>query len=954
MAAKIFRINYKSDFILTMNSEAGWTIPFCIKFWTSIPMRAYYVGFDGTTYTHCAYDPAEPTKLLVQFDDHHLPIGNLHFQIAYHFTVEDFPNNTEDEVFNATAITTEIDGETYQVMLDFTGETAPGIDFNMPSVGVTSVNGKIGAVTLNAQDVGAQPTIEDLATIRSGAAAGSTAVQPAALQEALAGKQDTIADLSTIRSGAAAGATAVQPAGLQEGLATKQDVIEDLSTIRSGAAAGATAYQKPGTGIPNTDLASAVQTSLVRADEAAVRPYNTQSPDGMGYLVMNKDATFASQVTTANTIYEIRYDYDLNGQTITIPDGCVLEFNGGSINNGIIDGNGCSVFGYRNCFRNCSISSVSNPLESVWFADELQDALMLVEDSTLIVNCGNYTFDKDVKLRQGLIVKGDKYVKINTSHSLYLGYRTEIYGVEIVTTANHAIILDNVWIAESRTNDYLDRHGVDENNVKARVSDCSLACSSVVGTSIFYGILQPTGANMYGITIDHNRFGMAYCGIEFYNAVPYSVQSKPWSTQITISHNTLQLCLNGIYFHRIYDYSNYNNVRAFSGINIIGNSGQQRRILEDGETYSTEYFVRADSISNMQCMENMSWDFETPVYQFCIFGVEHVYIKDTFDVPVSFFGSTDLTTILSANKEPVPSSVHCDSLLSANLPSPTDGSNYTLLDFLGFVAGTDYIVNKNSTFYTQFGFVSHKEGILRKRIVSRYRIAVEVFFFEDSTNPTTIYNGNPTKYVGSFYTRLTDVGATRLVTAIGNIFTPIQLINNRGNAVQAYLPQGSVFYDPTKANVGVIDTNSTRLHVPAFTNNGVRFSTKNNLPTLTANDAGKVAFVTNLAEWIMWDGYTWRGLQGIYPVPSSARPSATDIGRGAIIYDTTINKAIVSNGTDWINMDGTPLLAKSGTTSARPSASDAGAGFTYFDTSLGKMIVSNGTTWVNMDGTALT
>ena len=30
MAAKIFRINYKSDFILTMNSDAGWAIPFCI------------------------------------------------------------------------------------------------------------------------------------------------------------------------------------------------------------------------------------------------------------------------------------------------------------------------------------------------------------------------------------------------------------------------------------------------------------------------------------------------------------------------------------------------------------------------------------------------------------------------------------------------------------------------------------------------------------------------------------------------------------------------------------------------------------------------------------------------------------------------------------------------------------------------------------------------------------
>ena len=49
---------------------------------------------------------------------------------------------------------------------------------------------------------------------------------------------------------------------------SKQDVINDLSDIRSGAAAGATAYQKPGTGIPATDLAEAVQTSLGKANSA--------------------------------------------------------------------------------------------------------------------------------------------------------------------------------------------------------------------------------------------------------------------------------------------------------------------------------------------------------------------------------------------------------------------------------------------------------------------------------------------------------------------------------------------------------------------------------------------------------------------------------------------------------------------------------------------------------------
>ncbi len=53
---------------------------------------------------------------------------------------------------------------------------------------------------------------------------------------------------------------------------SKQDVISDLATIRSGAAAGATAYQKPSTGIPSSDMASAVQDALTAAGTAYQKP----------------------------------------------------------------------------------------------------------------------------------------------------------------------------------------------------------------------------------------------------------------------------------------------------------------------------------------------------------------------------------------------------------------------------------------------------------------------------------------------------------------------------------------------------------------------------------------------------------------------------------------------------------------------------------------------------------
>ena len=129
----IFRINYKSDFILTLNSDAGWMTPFCIKFWTGAPSQAYFAGYDGTTYTHCAPVEGDPTKLLVQFDDHHLTIGDLKFQIGYHFTVDDFPTTVEDEVINQASVIIEVDDAPAQVMLDLNGETAPEIEFSLPA-----------------------------------------------------------------------------------------------------------------------------------------------------------------------------------------------------------------------------------------------------------------------------------------------------------------------------------------------------------------------------------------------------------------------------------------------------------------------------------------------------------------------------------------------------------------------------------------------------------------------------------------------------------------------------------------------------------------------------------------------------------------------------------------------------------------------------------------------------
>lgn len=77
----------------------------------------------------------------------------------------------------------------------------------------------------------------------------------------------------------------------------------------------------------------------------ANRTYNAQQPNGMGYKILRKDATFASQVTETNTIFEIRYGFNLSGASKTLPSGCVLKFNGGKIQNGTLVGDDSAFAG---------------------------------------------------------------------------------------------------------------------------------------------------------------------------------------------------------------------------------------------------------------------------------------------------------------------------------------------------------------------------------------------------------------------------------------------------------------------------------------------------------------------------------------------------------------------------------------------------------------------------------
>ena len=97
-------VNYRSDFTMRVKSDAGWGVPFDVLFWTGSPKAGYKVGWDGKEWLHCEVDADDASVLVVRFDNHGLGLGDLKYQVCYHYKSEGFPDG-EDQWMNAAIVT---------------------------------------------------------------------------------------------------------------------------------------------------------------------------------------------------------------------------------------------------------------------------------------------------------------------------------------------------------------------------------------------------------------------------------------------------------------------------------------------------------------------------------------------------------------------------------------------------------------------------------------------------------------------------------------------------------------------------------------------------------------------------------------------------------------------------------------------------------------------------------
>ena len=148
------------------------------------------------------------------------------------------------------------------------------------------------------------------------------------------------------------------------------------------------------------------QTQVLKLKD---RAYDSLNASGKGYKILRKNwqqingerknVLTQEMINEPNTIYEIRYNFNLGGNVVEIPDNCALNFNGGSLVNGEIIGNNTFIIHNYPPFYAIELSGtfwVNNDIVSdeLLFADDVLSFNRI--KSTLNVLCAShkYTFKK--------------------------------------------------------------------------------------------------------------------------------------------------------------------------------------------------------------------------------------------------------------------------------------------------------------------------------------------------------------------------------------------------------------------------------------------------------------------------------------------------------------------------------------------------------------------------------
>lgn len=746
-----------------------------------------------------------------------------------------------------------------------------------------------------------------------------------------------------------------------------------------------------------------------------------------------KNVLIQDMINDPNTVYEIRYDFDLNGDTINIPESCTLKFNGGSLNKGTIVFDNTFISVKNNKLNilpvNCTGSVKNLTIYPEWFnntkdyTQSIQTCINIATETAAIIL---FTGDRYL-VRGGVIfLKSNITFKSKNKSVIYTEDEQDYYAIfQCNTSLNKNITFDGI-IFDQTKQVYCTTTGnvqmfciVAWNIDNLIVKNCVFIC--VGGNTIVAGNFSNEK-----IHIDNNDF--------------YFIRNK--SKENNNYDNSI-----------IYVTSNYHIIEN----NRIINDGTLENRSKGGiETHGSTGFIRNNTITNcnnaINIVEN---DIPIDIEPNRMITGNICYNCDIFCALWPVLSSKTIKNVVIANNSAsnIQTAVSCviGSDLQGNIQDVKIHTNYFSGNYTEYTSTyTDAYLKKDAAFaFFSYGNCTNLE--IYNNIISNFPNKIlstnpyssdekkkqySIFFtnnicsncFNSKNNrntlvyeytlfyigfeaditvennifiiPKTIRNNMVGLYFTSYYGIKSfkyhsniikgDITSWHLIgkkTDINKVDTdlespkeprifPYDIVGNRllypkdtilGN--NTYKVKSIGHFNNTPLDTENIEFKVVERQIATLTGTGVsNLQIGDKLSLILEDGAYKCTVIEHLDSFVYIQSdslfgasvKTIKSLKYIKAEYDTYPNTITDISnlteklpKGTVRYDTTTNRLVVYDGTQWKDTENLANISTKGDTSNRPTLKVTDSGTKYYDTTLKKYIVWNGTEWTNMDGTAL-
>lgn len=599
--------------------------------------------------------------------------------------------------------------------------------------------------------------------------------------------------------------------------------------------------------------------------------------NGMGYVILRKYKTFAEQVTQENTIYEIRYDFDLIGDTVKIPSNCILKFEGGKVYNGILEGDNTKIWAnIVTIFNDVTIGGTWEISESYpeWFGenglfDSIEELERLSNNVRLTkaeyINNNNTT----LKISKHLVSSINTVLRFDNVQEGFVAVQLG----EVSTSASNrtkGVILDgvNIYISSVST-------GV--------TKTACLGIGTITKSTIRNGQFKNLNLKVSEFTEEELENPHNYCN--------YAIIVNG-NSDTTSFHNTITTADISIYL------ATHTDFLSWYDSDFMGSTYSYAAVYGEASD-KLNFYSGAFAKCGLRGFD-LYWDGNNVAASVLLDGCR-------FEQPRNFSGENSLWRMIKAKSEP---------------SNNTRAMHFELNECM-FCKGTIFegIVTKGALCLTVNGggFIQYYE---------------ETVPFILDVRETSILN---IKFNGAHW--------------VGNCpdWTYDDRFQYDGIAYNDY--SGNKMLDLSNAHI-------YRNYGGEASLVGFPTSTKS---THVSEFKGSCFFNTlsTINKPVWWDGTQWITADGVAASQlrkgiTSQRPSLTTSDSGFQFFDTTLKKPIWWDGTAWVDNMGFLAGLTRGTTAQRPSLGESDYGYMYYDNELMKYITWSGTTWMNIDGTPLT